>query len=156
MRRFSAIFAPLLLTTIAGRVFWISPPNDGSKATHQTSPLRGCIADQALAPLFSFLFMLNVVRHLAILIEEAAGSTHGEVFNLGQNHIVEFRGNDEPDWISPGLGIANARFFFRAIPANTDALGILPIHSGDRPSSVVAARIDHFNRANRCPWRHDG
>jgi hypothetical protein len=30
-----------LLTTTAGRVFWISPPTEGSKATSQTSRRRG-------------------------------------------------------------------------------------------------------------------
>src|SRR5438552_73999 len=38
MTRLSAAFAALLLMICAGRVFWIPPPIEGSKATHQTLP----------------------------------------------------------------------------------------------------------------------
>jgi hypothetical protein len=52
----------------AGRVFWISPPTDGSKATHQTSPLRGRIANQTFAPRFRVGFMLRIACHFAVLL----------------------------------------------------------------------------------------
>lgn len=67
---FSTVFAALLLTTTAGRVFWISPPKLGSNEIHQTSPLLiGCIVYQPFAPLFRFRFPLPVQRHLTVSVE---------------------------------------------------------------------------------------
>src|SRR6202044_1371276 len=102
---------------------------------------RGCIADQSFAPLFRFFFMLNVVRHLAVLIEQATWGVDGEPFNLGQNHIVEFLRNDKPGGISTRLGAGNAGFLFGAVPPNAYTLRIFPIHPRDRPSSILAAVI---------------
>src|SRR5579863_152270 len=86
IRRLRARFAPLLLTISAGRVFWISPPTDGSNATHQTSPLRGCIADQPFAPLFCLCLLLGVACHLAIALQQSAGSAHGEFVHFVEDY----------------------------------------------------------------------
>src|ERR1700674_3542579 len=62
---------------IAGRVFLISPPIEGSKATHQTSPRRGAavspwlirdVSDQPLAPFQRFRFPPLVRRHRAVAL----------------------------------------------------------------------------------------
>jgi hypothetical protein len=60
-----------LLTISAGRVLRISPPREGSKATHHTSQRRrsprlvGDIADQVLDPLGGRAFTLLVGGHRA-------------------------------------------------------------------------------------------
>src|SRR5205807_8896086 len=68
--RLSSRFARSLLTTTAGRVFRISPPNEGSNATHHTSPrcggLSGLIGDvrgQVFDPFRSFALALLVGGH---------------------------------------------------------------------------------------------
>src|SRR5208282_3526150 len=62
---------------IAGRVFLISPPVEGSKTTHHTSPRRGAgvspwlirdVPDQSLAPFQRFGFPLLVSRHRAVAL----------------------------------------------------------------------------------------
>src|SRR5215207_8257217 len=56
-----------LLTTMAGRRFWISPPRDGSKSTHQTSPrFIGDVSDERLDPLKGFRLRLFVGSHLGV------------------------------------------------------------------------------------------
>src|SRR3990172_926584 len=50
--RFKYLFAASLLMMTAGRFLRISPPSDGSKFTHQTSPrLIGHISNGRLRPL---------------------------------------------------------------------------------------------------------
>ena len=66
MTRFSTRLAALLLTIIAGRVFLISPPREGSNETHQTSPLRGSIADQSFCPFLRFALACLVVFALLL------------------------------------------------------------------------------------------
>src|SRR5713226_8367528 len=68
--RLSSRFETSLLTTIAGLVLRISPPIDGSKATHQTSPrcgglsgLIGNVAGQVFDPLLGFPLVLLVFCH---------------------------------------------------------------------------------------------
>src|SRR3954452_8568233 len=62
-----------LLTITAGRVLRISPPSVASKATHHTSPRRGCstglighVADQALVPLERLGLACFVRGHIGI------------------------------------------------------------------------------------------
>src|ERR1022692_5053826 len=55
----------------AGRVFWISPPSDGLKSTHQTSPrsigfCEGRVSDQAFGPLQRLLFARMVGGHIPV------------------------------------------------------------------------------------------
>src|SRR6185295_3836038 len=51
----------------AGRFFLISPPTDGSKSTHQTSPrLIGDVRDHRLSPLTGFRLPGSVGCHLSI------------------------------------------------------------------------------------------
>ena len=56
IERFKRALATSFETMMAGRIFWISPPIEGSKSTHQTSPFRigliraQCVADQAVEP----------------------------------------------------------------------------------------------------------
>src|SRR3954465_13307 len=71
--RFSMRLAMSLLTITAGRVLRISPPSVASKATHHTSPRRGCsaglighVADQPLAPGRALGFARFVRRHIGI------------------------------------------------------------------------------------------
>ncbi|HEV2687067.1 MAG TPA: O-acetyl-ADP-ribose deacetylase [Bryobacteraceae bacterium] len=60
-----------LLTMTAGRVFAISPPSDGSKSTHQTSPrstgmLARNVSDSRFGPFQRLLFPRMVGCHLAV------------------------------------------------------------------------------------------
>src|SRR5256885_4784254 len=66
--RLSAVSAALLRTTTAGRALRASPPTEGSKAIHQTSPRRGsAIAGRGcegrVHPLRSFRLAVGVRRH---------------------------------------------------------------------------------------------
>src|SRR4051794_15294490 len=56
-----------LLTITAGRLFWISPPRDGSKSTHHTSPrFIGHVSDQCLDPLEGLRLRSLVSSHLGV------------------------------------------------------------------------------------------
>src|ERR1700683_4282589 len=60
-----------LLTITAGRVFWISPPSEGSKSTHQTSPrsigpVPCYIADDAFRPFVGGSLAFLVACHFAV------------------------------------------------------------------------------------------
>src|ERR1019366_9256749 len=59
-----------LLTITAGRVFCISPPRDGSKSTHQTSPrnmrLVPSVSDQSLRPSQRFPLPVLVRSHVPV------------------------------------------------------------------------------------------
>ena len=70
-KRFKVRFAALLLTITAGRIFCISPPSDGSKLTHHTSPRSKLanwkrIVDQGFYPLGRFALPVPVEAHLPI------------------------------------------------------------------------------------------
>ena len=65
--RLRNLFEPSLLTITAGRFFLISPPTDGSKFTHQTSPLFIFdIFKGSFSPLKSLLFPFSVFRHFFV------------------------------------------------------------------------------------------
>src|SRR5579863_10091121 len=96
INRLRAAFAALLLRMTAGRVFWISPPTEGSNATHQTSPLRGCIADKSFAPLFCFCFAAGIVRHFAVLSDEAIWRLLSGSASSGLDCSSSIILNDEP------------------------------------------------------------
>src|SRR5580700_5524709 len=71
--RFRFLLDMSLLTIAAGRVFRISPPREGSKSTHQTSPrsiapIRYDISDQTFGPLESIAFPLGIQRYLAVRV----------------------------------------------------------------------------------------
>src|SRR6266851_2644747 len=77
--RLSSRFETSLLTTIAGLVLRISPPIEGSKATHQTSPrcgglsgLIGDIAGQAFDPLRGLAFARFIGGHRPIALDDIA------------------------------------------------------------------------------------
>src|SRR3954467_3060415 len=97
-----------LLTITAGRVLRISPPSVASKATHHTSPRRGCstglighIADQAFAPLKRLGRARFVRRHIGIaglepswrdvrareIVEKAADAARPDAFAQPVIHI---------------------------------------------------------------------
>src|SRR5690348_3358071 len=67
--------AASLLTMMAGRVFLISPPNEGSNATHHISPRRGSarspffirdVPHQPLTPLPGLSLALLISRHRSV------------------------------------------------------------------------------------------
>src|ERR1035441_9353383 len=69
--RFRLRLEASLLTITAGRVFWISPPGEGSKSTHQTSPRSiwpvPChIADDTFRPLLGVALAFLVSRHFEV------------------------------------------------------------------------------------------
>ncbi len=84
LKRFSSRLATSLLTMTAGLVLRISPPIDGSTATHQTSPRRGVlsgfirpgvigyIAGKLFDPLCCLALALLVGRHGAIAFHQIA------------------------------------------------------------------------------------
>ncbi|HZZ18378.1 MAG TPA: hypothetical protein VFE25_03365 [Opitutaceae bacterium] len=55
----------------AGRRFWISPPTDGSKLTHQTSPrfIRD-VQDRGFRPIVSFGLTAFVRSHLPVSVRQ--------------------------------------------------------------------------------------
>src|SRR6185503_17395662 len=59
----------------AGRLFWISPPIDGSKLTHQTSPrfIRN-VSKGGFHPLMSLALTGFVRRHLSIGVGQVLGN----------------------------------------------------------------------------------
>src|ERR1035437_1035024 len=68
--RFKYRLEASLLTITAGRVFCISPPRDGSKSTHQTSPrsmrLVSDVSDQSFRPSQRFPLPIPVRSHVAV------------------------------------------------------------------------------------------
>src|SRR3989442_2339242 len=50
---------------------------EGSKDTHHTSPLRGYIPDQPLAPLFCFAFAIRIICHFTILRNQTVWGLFG-------------------------------------------------------------------------------
>src|SRR3990170_3619843 len=65
--RLRYLFAASLLTMMTGRLLRISPPMEGSKSTHQTSPLfMGAVPEGCLGP-FQRLFLPGLVlRHSGV------------------------------------------------------------------------------------------
>ena len=62
--RFSVRLEASLLSMRAGRFLVVSPPNDGSKLTHQTGPRAiGHISTKRLTPFGGFLFAGRVGGH---------------------------------------------------------------------------------------------
>src|SRR3989304_5898750 len=65
--RLRYLFAASLLTMMAGRFLRISPPTEGSKLTHQTSPLfMGAVPEGCLGPFQRFLLAGLILRHLLV------------------------------------------------------------------------------------------
>src|SRR4030042_7141904 len=65
--RLRNLFDASLLTITAGRFFLISPPTEGSKLTHQTSPLfMRYVLESCLGPIQGFCFSLFVLCHLGV------------------------------------------------------------------------------------------
>jgi hypothetical protein len=52
--------------------------------------------------------VLHIGRHFAVLIEQASRSAYREVFNFGENYIVEFFRQDKPRGIPAGLRATDA------------------------------------------------
>jgi hypothetical protein len=74
--RFKYLLDASLLTITAGRVFRISPPSEGSKSTHHTSPrgirpIRGGISHYALGPFQRVALTPGIESHIAICHAEA-------------------------------------------------------------------------------------
>jgi hypothetical protein len=70
-KRFKFRLEASLLTMTAGRVFWISPPSEGSKSTHQTSArsiglISGQISDYSLGPFQGFAFPEVIRGHVPV------------------------------------------------------------------------------------------
>jgi len=58
----------------AGRCFFISPPTEGSKFTHYTSPrfIAG-ISNYSFRPFKSFCFVLFILGHLLVIPAQPKG-----------------------------------------------------------------------------------
>src|SRR6266404_5813061 len=77
--RLSSRFETSLLTTLAGLVLRISPPIEGSKATHQTSPRCGClsgligdIAGQVFDPFRGLALARLIGSHRPVTLDDIA------------------------------------------------------------------------------------
>src|SRR5438552_3786399 len=76
--RFRYWFEASLLTITAARFFWISPPTEGPKLIHQTSPrFIADIPHRVFRPLQSFGFALLVSSHLPVSLFELLGDDVG-------------------------------------------------------------------------------
>src|SRR4051794_30044306 len=65
------MFAASLLTMTAGRRFCISPPTEGSKFTHQTSPrFIGYVPDKCLDPFQRLSFSRFISGHFRVARRE--------------------------------------------------------------------------------------
>src|ERR1019366_4650337 len=150
---FVARLAALLLTMTAGRIFWISPPIDGSKSIQYTSPRLKSISDQCLAPCLCFCFPLRIGRHFAItliefvvllLLEGLRGADHGTCYLVW---------HDEPSCISARLGLPAPGLIHVTVPTNSDGRLLVPLELCDRPAKFsrpfIVDDLNVFNQTAR-------
>src|SRR4051812_33067024 len=141
----------------AGRRFWISPPIDGSKLTHQTSPrfIRD-VPDRGLRPLVSLSLPAFVRRHCPVGV--------GQVV---RNHVRPDQAFDElADLLSPDhpmkalidlLIHGNRQFLVQesaSYVSDTYLIGVAPRESRkDAPSTALLLGVEHqmFQCSPRCP-----
>src|SRR5438105_880445 len=136
-------FAALLLMMTAGRVFWISPPTEGSNETHQTSPLitRGLL-HQPFAPFLSFFLSLPIRSHRAILCLKTIRGLCGDLPSCIKNCIGHFARDYKPSRMTSRYGIAEWPFAI-PIPTKGDPILAFPSNLGDR-HSIFTGVVNHL------------
>src|SRR6266481_3551449 len=111
---------------------------EGSKDTHHTSPLRGYIPDQPLAPLFCFAFAIRIICHFTILRNQTVWGLFGggarSLFDLSCGIFIhhEPRGVPTRDEVSLWLLIIT-------IPATGNNFLFVPRNAGH--AHPILARI---------------
>src|ERR1019366_864866 len=146
--RLSIEFAASLLIMTAGRVFCISPPIEGSKETHHTSPLFiGLVSYQSFAPLVGFPFMLCVTRHFSVTRLQCVVSSPCQLLGLFQYLVLQFTRDEKPRGLSEGLWSPDAFIIRVAVPTNAHRVFPVPSKPDHRPAffrlrSTVVHNLD--------------